>query len=158
MDDTRIATLHVTTSVAVGARPSTVAEVYADYEHWPELFAKVHAVRLHRAAGSTLVLDIDHDEGPVVNELELVSPSEIVLRETKRRFDAEFVNRFDAALGGTCWTVDATVRAAGWLAAVAVLLRPIVNAYVRREIQRWQIHPVRVAAEARTQAMRAARP
>jgi hypothetical protein len=44
--------------------------VYADYDAWPEMFPTISAVRVRQRVGTTLVLEVEHIEGLVINELE----------------------------------------------------------------------------------------
>lgn len=137
--------MRVTTSVEVEASPETVYGVYADYRLWPWLFPTIRAVRLRRRQGRTLVLEVDHAEGLVVNELELLPPHELRLREQHRRFDAMFVNRFSHVPGGTLFTVTGTIQLKG----MARLLRPFLRGTVRRRMRRLQLDPIKAAAEGR---------
>jgi hypothetical protein len=67
--------LHMEVSTTVQAPRETVAAVYAEYTSWPRLFPTISAVRLVRREGPTLVLEVDHLEGKVVNELTVRSPA-----------------------------------------------------------------------------------
>lgn len=64
----------VVASTIVSAPKTTVADVYAEYQNWPRLFPTIGGVRLLRREGATLVLEVDHREGTVVNELQVRSP------------------------------------------------------------------------------------
>ncbi len=61
--------LKVETAITVRAPVTTVRDLYADYAGWPALFPTIKGVRLVDQRGSTAVLDIDHVEGHVINEL-----------------------------------------------------------------------------------------
>lgn len=87
--------LRVVASTLVSAPKATVSDVYSDHPNWPRLFPTINGVRLLRREGAKLVLEIDHVEGEVVNELLVRSADEISLWEVHRRFDALFVNRFE---------------------------------------------------------------
>jgi hypothetical protein len=52
------------------------------------------------------------------------------------------VNRFQVVPGGTRLTVGADIYLKGW----ARLLRPFLRGYVRRQIERLQLQPVKAAA------------
>jgi hypothetical protein len=71
--------MHVEAKTMVKAPKETVSEVYADYRNWPRLFPTISGVRLLRCEGSKLVLEIDHIEGKVINELVVRSSDEIDL-------------------------------------------------------------------------------
>jgi hypothetical protein len=73
--------MHVEASTMVKAPKKTVSEIYADYRNWPRLFPTIRGVRLLRHDGSKLVLEIDHTEGKVINELMVRSSDELDLWE-----------------------------------------------------------------------------
>jgi hypothetical protein len=146
--------LHVEVSTTVQAPRETVAAVYAEYTSWPRLFPTISAVRLVRRQGPTLVLEVDHLEGKVVNELTVRSPGEIDLWEEKRRYDARFLNQFETIPGGTRFTVSGEVFLKGW----ARLLQPFLGGYVRRQMRRLQLQPVKAEAEARARRAAEASP
>ncbi len=137
--------MHVEASTLVRAPQPIVSDVYADYPNWPRLFPTITGVRLIRREGAKLVLEIDHVEGKVVNELVVRSPDEIDLWEVKRRYDARFLNRFEAVPGGTRFTVSGDLSFKG----LAKLLEPFLRRYVRRQMERLQLRPVKAEAEAR---------
>jgi hypothetical protein len=91
--------LQVEATMLVRAPQETVSQVYADYPSWPGLFWTISGARLLRREGATLVLEVDHAEGKVVNELVVRPPGEISLWEVKRRYNAQFRNRFQAVPG-----------------------------------------------------------
>ena len=97
--------LHVEVTTTVKVPRRTVLDVYADYAGWPRLFPTISGVRLLRREGERLVLEVDHVEGRVVNELLVRPPGTLELWEEKRRYDARFSNRFEAIPGGTRFTV-----------------------------------------------------
>jgi len=139
--------LHVEVSDTVRAPRQTVLDVYADYSGWPDLFPTISGVRLLRREGDKLVLEVDHVEGKVLNELLVRPPDTLDLWEEKRHYAARFLNRLEPAPGGTRWTVDGDIYLKGW----ARLLRPFLRGYVRRLIRRLQVQPVKAEAEARAQ-------
>jgi hypothetical protein len=135
----------VVASTMVSAPPATVCDVYAEYRSWPRLFPAINGVRLLRREGAALVLEVDHLEGTVINELLVRPPDEISLREVHRRFDALFRNRFQAIPGGTRFTVTGEIHLNG----AARLLQPFLRGYVRKRMERLQLQPVKAEAEAR---------
>ena len=139
--------LHVKVSDTVRAPRRTVLEVYGDYAGWPDLFPTISGVRLLRREGDKLVLEVDHVEGKVLNELLVRPPDTLDLWEEKRHYDARFLNHLEPAPGGTRWTVDGDI----YLKGLARLLRPFLRGYVRRLIRRLQVQPVKAEAEARAQ-------
>jgi Polyketide cyclase / dehydrase and lipid transport len=130
----------------VDAPRETVLDVYADYRGWPGLFPTISRVRLLRREGAKLVLEVDHVEGKVLNELVVRPPDAIDLWEEKRRYDALFLNRLEAVPGGTRFTVRGEIYLKGW----ARLLRPFLGGFVRRQMRRLQLQPVKAEAEAWT--------
>ncbi|HEY6748569.1 MAG TPA: SRPBCC family protein [Mycobacteriales bacterium] len=142
--------MYVTTAVEVEASPETVFAVYADHRLWPWLFPTIRSVRLVRREGRTVVLEIDHEEGRVLNRMTLFPPDELLLWEEKRRYDALFVNRFSAIPGGTLFTVTGFI----WLTGPARWLRPFLGGVVRRRMRRLQLQPVKAAAEERSGRVR----
>jgi Polyketide cyclase / dehydrase and lipid transport len=142
--------LQVEASTTVQAPRETVLDVYADYRGWPRLFPTISGVRLLRHEGPTLVLEIDHVEGKVINELTVRPPAALDLWEEKHRYDARFRNRLETVPGGTRFTVRGEIHLKGW----ARLLQPFLRGYVRRQMQRLQLQPVK--AEAQTRARWAA--
>jgi Polyketide cyclase / dehydrase and lipid transport len=137
--------LQVEVSTMITAPRQTVPDVYADYASWPRLFPTISAVRLLGREGPKLVLEVDHVEGKVINELVIRPPDRLDLWEEKRRYDARFANRFETVPGGTRFTVSGDIYLKGW----ARLLQPVLRGYVRRQIERLQLQPVKAEAEAR---------
>ena len=128
----------------IKAPRQTVLDVYADYASWPRLFPTIRGVRLLRREGPKLVLEVDHVEGRVLNELVVRPPDQLDLREEKRRYDARFLNRFENVPDGARFTARGELHLKGW----ARLLRPFLRGYVRRQMQRLQLQPVKAEAEA----------
>jgi Polyketide cyclase / dehydrase and lipid transport len=137
--------IRVKTAVIVHAPVATVRDVYADYSHWPQVFPTIKGVRLVAQHGMTAVLEVDHVEGHVINEL-TVTGNEIRLWEVKRHYDALFVNQLHAIGEGTPFIVQGEIHLKG----AARLLRPFLGRFVRQQMERWQLQPVKAAAEARS--------
>jgi hypothetical protein len=142
--------LQVEVSTMIKAPRQTVLNIYADYPSWPRLFPTISAVRLLGREGPKLVLEVDHVEGKVINELVIRPPDAIDLWEEKRRYDARFRNRFENVPDGTRFTVRGEIHLKGW----ARLLQPFLRGYTRRHMQRLQLQPVKAEAEARARAGR----
>ena len=135
---------HVETSMIIRAPVARVAGLYRDYRNWPRLFpATIRGVRLERTQGNRTELLIDHREGTVPNVMTEVSPGRVDLWEARRRYNARFVNRFEAVPEGTRYTVAADVELKG----AAKLLAPFLGGYIRTQIIRYVLAPMRVAAE-----------
>ena len=77
--------IRVETAVTVRAPVATVREIYADYSQWPQVFPTIKRVRLVEQRGLTAVLEIDHIEGHVINEL-TVAGNDIRLWEVTRHY------------------------------------------------------------------------
>ena len=137
--------MHVELSTVVHAPRDVVATVYADYEQWPRLFPTIRAVRPVRQEGPALVLEIDRAEGTVINRLIARVPESLDLWEVKRHYHARFLNRFETVPGGTRLSVRGDIRLKGY----ARILRPFLHGYVRWLMCRWQLEPVKMAAESR---------
>ena len=73
--------IRVETAVTVRAPVATVREIYADYSQWPQVFATIKGVRLVAQRGLTAVLEIDHMEGHVINELTAAGNEIRILRQ-----------------------------------------------------------------------------
>ncbi len=140
--------IRVATDVA--APVELVYAVYADYTGWPRIFPTIHGVRLVSSDQDGILLAIDHTEGPVTNRLLLRPPDRIVLSETKRGYQATFVNTFRPSETGTRVEVEGDIRLNG----ARRLLAPIVRPYARRLIRRLQIAPVAAEAGRRLAAAR----
>jgi Polyketide cyclase / dehydrase and lipid transport len=140
--------LQVEVFTTVQAPRETVLGVYADYQGWPRLFPTISGVRVLGHEGPKLVLEVDHVEGKVINELVVRPPDAIDLWEEKRRYDALFRNRFACTHDGTRFTVRGEIHLKGW----ARLLQPFLRGHVRRQMQRLQLQPVKAEAEARAGA------
>jgi Polyketide cyclase / dehydrase and lipid transport len=140
------AMIHAVVSTEINAPPERLAALYADYEGWPRLFpATIRGVRLLADDGQRKTIEVDHvTEGKVINIMNAVSPREIQLEEFKRRFDARFINRFEAFGQGTRYSVVADVRLKG----AARLLGPLVTPIVRARLNTFLLEPMRAAVEA----------
>ncbi len=101
------------------------------------------AVRIGLAAAGGKNLEADHAERKAPNELIIGFPGKIVLREARRRYTARFVNRFQGTAGGTRYPVRGEIVFKG----SARLLQPFLRGYVRRQVGRRMLQPVKAAAE-----------
>ena len=137
--------LHMETAIVIHAPQPQVLAIYRDYRNWPRIFPTIKRVRLTREQPGQQVLEIDHREGRVVNILTDVAPGEIELKEWKRRYDATFLNRFQAIPDGTRFTLRADIALKG----VYRLLAPFVRWYVRHQMVTLVLEPMRMAAEGR---------
>lgn len=137
----------VRTSVAtlVRAPRDRVAALFLDYDAWPRIFpVTIAGTRLLERTADSLQVMVDHRrEGQVLNVLRTPAPGVVELTEHKPRFDATFVNRFEAVKGGTRCAIDAAVRLKWPYAPLAPFLRGVVE----RALRRYTLEPLRAAAE-----------
>lgn len=133
-------------SAVVDAPPSLVYGTFIDVLGWPEVFPAIAGVTVTRQDASTIEVRVDHREGVVPNVLSLAPPDTVLLRERKRRYDATFANRFTGLPDGrTHYRVDAEIALRGWRR----LLASALGWFVRRQLRRLTVEPLRVAAESR---------
>ncbi|HEU5098655.1 MAG TPA: hypothetical protein VFU22_06540 [Roseiflexaceae bacterium] len=71
------------------------------------------------------------------------APGEIKLQEWKKRYNATFRNRLQAIPEGTRYTLRADIALKG----VYRFLAPFVRGYIRRQIAKLVLEPMRMAAE-----------
>lgn len=136
---------HAEASIIIRAPQAHVAQLYRDYRNWPRLFpATIRSVRLVRSEGNRTELEIEHREGRVPNVMTEISLDRVDLWEAKQRYEGSFINRFEAVPEGTRYTVVASITLRG----AAKLLGPLLNGYIRRQIVRYVLAPMKVAAEA----------
>jgi hypothetical protein len=135
--------MRVEVSATVAAPVDVVVSLYRDFANWPNIFPTIRAVGLVSEQNGVTTLNVDHIEGKVVNTLAMPSPTVIKLREWKRHYDATFVNCFERMLGGTRFTVVGNIAPKG----LARLLTPVLGCYAKHLIRRYQIEPIKRAAE-----------
>jgi Polyketide cyclase / dehydrase and lipid transport len=136
--------MHVSESTLIRAPRERVFAIYANYVNWPRLFPiTIKAVHLAHDEGDAKLLEIDHVEGRVTNILRLRPPDTIEVDEDKRRYTGTFLNTFEAVPDGTRYTVAADIHLKGWYKLAA----PFVGGYVRRQLMRLVLEPMRQSAE-----------
>ncbi|NVB81991.1 MAG: hypothetical protein HOV81_26655 [Kofleriaceae bacterium] len=133
------------TKVGVNIRApwERVADIYGDYQNWQNLFPTIRGVTLLRETDGHVELEIAHDEGRVPNTLTWLAPDRVRLDERKKRYDATFINSFEARGDTTRYNVEAEVRLRG----AYRLLRPFIGRLVRRRIEELVLAPVKARAE-----------
>jgi hypothetical protein len=84
-------------AIDIAAAPERVAAVYRDVERWDVTFpATIQQARVVSTGDNWQEVEVAHRmEGRVPNTLIFLSATEIGLEESKRRFDARFLNRFE---------------------------------------------------------------
>ena len=139
--------VHAVASELIEAAPERVSAIYQDYGHWSQLFpATIRGTRLIRENDTTKAIEVEHAKsGRVLNLLTVISPGEIRLEEFKPFYDARFTNRFEADAHGTRYTVEADVQLKGPLR----LLSPVARPFVRRQLAKFVLGPMKAMAEAR---------
>lgn len=136
--------IHAEVSTVIRAPQPKVVAIYRDYENWPRLFPlTIKGVHLLCVTTDKTVLLIEHTEGRVINLLTYRSPEEIVLEEFKRKYDAQFINRFTTCPEGTRFTLTANIALKG----VYQWLTPLLPRYLRWQMTTYVLKPVKSYAE-----------
>ncbi|HET6596787.1 MAG TPA: SRPBCC family protein [Anaerolineales bacterium] len=137
-------------AIHIAAPPERVAAVYRDVEHWGDTFpATIQSARVIKTGNNWKEVDVTHkQEGRVPNTLIDLSPTEIGLWESKKKFNAGFLNRFErTANGETHYVVHAYIRPKG----IYKLIRPFLVGYVHRQalkqVKGYVLEPLKVAVE-----------
>ena len=137
-------------SINIAAPPKQVAAVYSDVEKWAEIFpATIENAQVTETGDNWKQIEVAHKkEGRVPNTLIFLSDTEIGLEESKKIFDASFLNRFEPGdKGGTRYIIIGYISLKG----VYKLLKPFLKQYVRRralkQMKSYVLNPVKVAAE-----------
>lgn len=136
--------IRATVSEHINAPAGRVFALYANPGNWPQIFPTIRAVRIVRESGDEKVVEVDHIyEGKILNVVRKVSASRIDLEESKRRYDATFMNVIHPEPGGTRYTVSAEVHLKGFYRLAALFVKPVVLAQLRRYV----LVPMKTAAE-----------
>lgn len=137
-------------AIEIAASPERAAAIYRDVEKWGRIFpATIESARVIEAGDNWQQVEVRHRlEGQVPNTLIFLSETEIGLEESKKMFEASFLNRFLPAEGdGTRYEVTSYVR----LKWPYRLLKPFLKGYVHRQsfkqMQRYVLVPLKKAAE-----------
>lgn len=142
--------IKIETAIDIAAPPEYVASLYRDVEKWGETFpATIEKARVIKTGENWKEIEVDHkQEGCVPNTLFELSPTEIGLQESKQRFNASFVNKFESTPGsGTHYVICAYISPKG----IYKFLKPIIKGYVRRQslksVKNYVMDPLKTAAE-----------
>ena len=137
-------------AVNIAAPPERVAEVYRDVKNWGNTFpASIKSARVIKTGNNWKEIEVDHtQEGRVPNTLIDLSPTEIGLWESKKKFDAGFLNSFQrTANGGTHYVIHAYISPKG----IYKLLKPLLVGYVHhqalKQVKSYVLEPLKLAAE-----------
>lgn len=142
--------IKVQASTDIAAPPEHVAAVYRDVEKWGETFPlTIEHARVTQAGDNWQQIEVTHKmEGHVPNTLTFLSGTEIGLEESKKRFDASFLNQFQPMVGGgTHYVITAYISIKG----IFQVLKPFLTGYVRRkaldQMRNYVLDPLKIAAE-----------
>jgi hypothetical protein len=137
-------------AIDIAAPPGEVAMLYCAVEKWSETFAAtIEQAHVTQAGDTWKRIEVLHKrEGWVPNTLILLSGTEIWLEESKKLYDACFLNQFEPAVGGgTHYLITAYIRLKGIFGVV----QPLLGGYVRRralaQMRRYVLDPLKNAAE-----------
>lgn len=137
-------------AIDIAALPEQVAAVYRDVEKWDETFpATIQRAQVIETGANWQKIEVTHKtEGCVPNTLIFLSSTEVGLEESKRRFNANFLNRFEPEAGGaTHYVISAYISLKG----VYKILKPLIAGYVRQktleQMENYVLVPLKKAAE-----------
>ena len=137
-------------AIDIAAPPEHVAALYRDVESWGATFpATIEQARVIETGDNWLRIEVAHkNEGRVPNILLLLSDTVIGLEESKKAFNASFLNRFEpGAKEGTHFVTTAYITLKGFYK----MLKPFLKGYVRqqalKQMKRYVLEPLKTAAE-----------
>jgi hypothetical protein len=137
-------------AIDIAAPPASVAALYRAVEKWGETFpATIAKAQVIQTGDNWAQIEVSHrSAGRVPNTLIFLSDTEVGLEESKKRFDAKFLNKFEPAVGGgTHYVITAYISPKG----IYRVLRPFLKAYVRRQalnqMKNYVLEPLKTAAE-----------
>jgi hypothetical protein len=132
-------------SIDINAPASRAIEVYLDYGNWHKLFPlTIQAVKFISKENNVLTVEVNHKtEGFVINIITVLSDHEIKLEEFKPKYNAIFINRFEAVNEGTLYTVIAHVSLKG----IYKIASPFIKALVKNRIRKFVLEPMKSYAE-----------
>lgn len=142
--------IHAQAGIHIAASPRHVAAVYRDVEKWGETFpATIERARVIDAVENWQQIEVQHkQEGFVPNTLIFLSDTEIGLEESKKKYNASFLNEFKTATDGTTYYV---ITSFVNLKGIYKLLKPFLRNYVRgqslRQMRRYVLEPLKLAVE-----------
>ena len=137
-------------AIDIAAPPKHIAAVYSEVEKWGETFpATIERAEVSETGDNWKQIVVTHkNEGRVPNTLIFLSETEMGLEESKKRFNASFLNQFEpAANGGTHYVITAYISLKGIYKA----LKPFIKGYVRgqalKQMKSYVLDPLKTAAE-----------
>lgn len=142
--------IQVQAAIDIAAPPDRVAAVYCNVGKWSEIFpATIEHAKIIETGDNWKEIKVAHKhEGRVPNTLIFLSDTEIGLEESKKIFNASFLNSFEPATGGgTHYVITAYISLKG----VYKVLKPFLKGYVRRQalkqMSSYVLGPLKTAAE-----------
>lgn len=137
-------------AIDIAAPPASVAALYCAVEKWGETFpATIEKAQVIQRGDNWEQIEVSHKrEGRVPNTLIFLSATEVGLEESKKRFDAKFLNGFEPGVGGgTHYVITAYISPKG----IYRVLKPFLRAYVQRQtlnqMTNYVLAPLKTAAE-----------
>lgn len=137
-------------AIDIAASPNHVATVYRDVASWGETFpATIEQAHVIEEGDNWKQIEVIHKkEGRVPNTLIFLSDTEIGLLESKKIFNASFLNKFEpGAKGRTHYAITAYISLKG----VYKILKPFLKGYVRqqalKQMKNYVLNPLKTAAE-----------
>jgi hypothetical protein len=137
-------------AIDIAAPPERVAAVYRDVEKWGDTFpATIESARVIKTGSNWKLIEVAHKmEGRVPNTLIDFSPTEIGLQESKKKFNASFLNRFERITnGGTHYVVRAFVSPKGIYKLIKPLVVGFVHRQVLKQVRNYVMEPLKTAVE-----------
>lgn len=137
-------------AVDIAAPPERVAALYRNVEKWAETFpATIAYAHVIETGSNWEKIEVSHKkEGRVPNTLIFLSDTAIGLEESKKRFDASFLNTFEPnANGGTHYVVTAYISLKGIYKVLRPLLVPYVRQQALKQMKSYVLNPLKTAAE-----------
>lgn len=144
-------------AIDIAAPPGEVAAIYRNAEKWHETFpATIARARVIERGENWAQIEVVHKrEGRVPNTLIFLSDTEIALEESKKKFDACFLNQFNAAPNGTTHYV---ITGYVTLKGIYKILKPFLKGYVHRQavkqMKEYVLKPLKKAAEQNVQPVK----
>lgn len=137
-------------AIDIAAPPDKVAAIYRAVDQWGETFpATIERACVIGSGKNWKQIEVSHkQEGCVPNTLFDLSDTEIGLQESKHKFNASFMNKFEPDPGGgTHYVIHAYISPKG----IYKFLKPFLKGYVRRQslksMKAYVLEPLKTAAE-----------
>jgi hypothetical protein len=141
-------------AIDITAPPEYVAAIYRNVEKWGETFpATIERARVIEQGENWAQIEVIHrQEGHVPNTLIFLSDTVIALEESKKKFNASFLNEFNAKPDGTTrYVITSYVTPKG----IYKLLKPFLQSYVHKQalkqMKNYVLEPLKRIAERNVQ-------